>query len=101
MALQLTKRRADTDGFSDSVIRLYRELGMDYLSPFEAASGCDVIRTAGEYPDLLISGGFDKRILAKDRDAIVREIDRIMPLTKKRGGCIPACDHGVSEEADF
>jgi hypothetical protein len=91
----------DTDGFSDAIIGLYRELGMDYLSPFEAASGCDVIRTSGEYPDLLISGGFDKRILAKDKDAIDREVDRIMPVMKKRGGYIPTCDHGVPEEVDF
>jgi uroporphyrinogen decarboxylase len=105
-ARQLDKNRilhfqVDTDGFSDSIIRLYRELGMDYLSPFEAASGCDVIRTAREYPDLLISGGFDKRILAKDKDAIGREIDRIMPVMKKRGAYIPTCDHGVPEEVNF
>ena len=29
----------------------YRELGMDYMSPFEVASGCDVVRTGKEYPD--------------------------------------------------
>jgi uroporphyrinogen decarboxylase len=90
-----------TDGFSDAVIPLYRELGMDYLGPFEAASGCDVVRTAKEYPDLLITGGFDKRILAAGKDAIDREIDRIMPVMKKRGGYIPTCDHGVPEEVHF
>jgi hypothetical protein len=91
----------DTDGFSDPVIPYYRELGMDYLSPFEAASGCDVVRTAKEYPDLLIRGGFDKRIMAKGKDAIDREVDRIMPVMKKRGGFIPSCDHGVPEEVSF
>jgi uroporphyrinogen decarboxylase len=90
-----------TDGFSDAVIPLYRELGMDYLAPFEVASGCDVVRTGKEYPDLLISGGFDKRILAKGKDAIDREVDRIMPFMKKRGGYIPTCDHGVPEEVRF
>ncbi|MDR2516266.1 MAG: uroporphyrinogen decarboxylase family protein [Spirochaetaceae bacterium] len=93
--------QVDTDGFSDAAISLYRELGMDYLSPFEAASGCDVIRTAGEYPGLLIRGGFDKRILAAGKDAIDREVDRIMPVMKKRGGYIPTCDHGVPEEVSF
>jgi uroporphyrinogen decarboxylase len=91
----------DTDGFSDVAIPLYKEVGMDFLSPFEGASGCDVVRTGREYPDLLISGGFDKRIMAKGPDAIDREIERIMPVMKKRGGYIPTCDHGVPEEVSF
>ncbi len=91
----------DTDGFSDGVIDLYQEIGMDYLSPFEAASGCDVVRTGRERPDLLISGGFDKRIIAQGKEAIDREIERIMPVMKKRGGYIPTCDHGVPEEVSF
>lgn len=92
----------DTDGFSDDVLKLYmNSLGMDYLSPFEAASNCDVVRTGREYPGLLISGGFDKRIIAKGKDEIDREIARIMPIMKKRGGYIPTCDHGVPEEVSF
>ena len=91
----------DTDGFSDPAIPLYKELGMDYLSPFEVASGSDVVRTGREYPDLLIRGGFDKRILSAGKEAIDREIDRIMPVMKKRGGYIPTCDHGVPEEVNF
>ena len=91
----------DTDGFSDPAIALYGELGLDYLSPFEAASGCDVVRTGREYPELLIRGGFDKRIMAEGKEAIDREVDRIMPVMKKRGGYIPCCDHGVPEEVSF
>ncbi len=93
--------QVDTDGFSDVAITLYQELGMDFLSPFEVAAGCDVLRTAGEYPELLISGGIDKRILAQGKDAIDRELDRIIPPMKKRGGYIPTCDHGVPEEVSF
>ena len=93
--------QVDTDGFCDPTIPVYRKLGMDSMSPFEAASGCDVVRAGAEYPDLLIRGGFDKRILAAGKDAIDREIDRIMPVMKKRGGYIPTCDHGVPEEVAF
>lgn len=93
--------QVDTDGFADSVIPLYRELGMDYMSPFEVASGCDVVRAAGVYPGLIIRGGFDKRILAMGREAIDREVDRILPSMKRRGGYIPTCDHGVPEEVSF
>ena len=91
----------DTDGFAVPVIDVYKEIGMDHMSPFEVASGCDVVKTGKKYPDLKIRGGIDKRILAAGKDAIDREIDRIMPVMKKRGGYIPLCDHGVPEEVDF
>lgn len=103
---QLDKTRhlyfhVDTDGFADPVIPLYRELGMDRMSPFEVAAGCDVVRIGQEYPDMILSGGIDKRVLAQGKDAIDRHIDAILPVMKKRGGYIPTCDHGVPEEVSF
>lgn len=91
----------DTDGYCNCVIDIYREIGMNYISPLEVASSCDVVEIASKYPDLLLSGGIDKRILAKDKDAIARHVDRIMSFMKKRGGYIPTCDHGVPEEVSF
>jgi len=93
--------QVDTDGNAVPVIDIYREIGMDYMSPFEVAAGCDVVAIRRKYPDLLILGGFDKRILAAGKDAIDREIDRIMPFMKEQGGYIPTCDHGVPEEVKF
>jgi len=103
---QLDKNRhlnfqVDTDGFCDPVIDLYRELGLTHMSPFEVASHCDVVRTAEQYPDLRISGGVDKRILAQGPEAIDRMIDRIFPVMQKRGGFIPTCDHAVPEEVSL
>lgn len=91
----------DTDGDCRPSIDVYKEIGMDYMSPFEVASGCDVVEIGKQYPDLLMRGGFDKRILAAGKDAIDREVDRIMPVMKARGGYIPMCDHGVPEEVSF
>jgi uroporphyrinogen decarboxylase len=91
----------DTDGFCDPVIPIYRELGMDVMSPFEVAAGCDVLRTAREYPDLVITGGVDKRVLARGRQAIDEMVDRIFPVMQARGGYIPTCDHGVPEEVPY
>lgn len=91
----------DTDGHCLPTIPLYREIGMTYMSPFEVAAGCDVVRVAEEYPDLLIRGGIDKRILASGRDAILAEVRRILPVMKARGGYIPECDHGVPAEVPF
>lgn len=87
-----------SDGFFDPVIDLYRAAGMEMLSPFEVAAGSDVVRTGREYPQMLISGGLDKRIMSKGRDAIDRMIDSILPAMQARGGYIPTCDHGVPEE---
>ncbi len=92
----------DTDGFSDDVLEVYMKgIGMNCLSPFEVASGCDVVRTSEQYPELIIYGGFDKRIIAAGKEAIDREIERIMPVMKQRGGYLPTCDHGVPEEVKF
>ena len=93
--------QVDTDGRIESVIDLYRSIGFNYFSPFEVASGSDVVAIRKKYPDILMSGGFDKRILAQGREAIDREVDRIMPFMKKCGGYIPTCDHGVPEEVSF
>jgi hypothetical protein len=106
-ARQLDKTRhlyvqIDTDGFADAVIPLYRgAIGMDVMSPFEVAAGCDVLRTAREYPDLAIFGGIDKRVLAQGRDAIDAMLERIIPPMRERGGYIPTCDHGVPEEVPY
>jgi len=103
---QLDKNRhlyiqIDTDGDCRPVIDVYREIGMDYMSPFEVASGCDVVEIRKQYPELLMRGGFDKRIIAAGREAIDREIDRMMPFMRAQGGFIPVCDHGVPEEVAF
>ncbi len=93
--------QVDTDGNAPPVIPLYQELGMDVMSPFEVASGCDVVEIGRQYPELVISGGVDKRILAEGKDAIDRMVDRIFPVMQARGGYIPTCDHGVPAEVSY
>ena len=94
--------QVDTDGNCLPVIDLYREqIGMNYMSPFEAAAGCDVVAVRKKYPDLLIRGGFDKRILAAGKEAIRQEVERVMPFMVREGGYIPSCDHGVPDEVAF
>lgn len=91
----------DTDGYANAVIDLYREIGMDVMSPFEVASGCDVVEVGKQYPGLVMTGGVDKRELAKGRDAIDRLVDRIFPAMQARGGYIPTSDHGVPAEVSY
>lgn len=92
----------DTDGNSVPVIPLYREaIGMDVMSPFEVASGCDVVKIGRQFPELIMSGGIDKRVLARGRAAIDRHLEAIIPPMRKRGGYIPTVDHGVPPEVSW
>lgn len=93
--------QVDTDGRSTDVLELYQSIGMTHMSPFEVAAGCDVIEVGRKYPELRISGGVDKRELAKDKAAIDRLVDRIFPVMQARGGYTPTCDHGVPEEVSL
>jgi hypothetical protein len=92
----------DTDGFADPVIDLYRAaIGMNVMSPFEVAAGCDVLRTAEKYPDMALFGGIDKRVLAAGRKPIDEMLERILPPMRRRGACIPTRDHGLPEEVSL
>ena len=68
------------------------------MSPFEVASGCDVVEIGKKFPDLVMIGGIDKRVLAQDKEAIDKHLEYIIPAMRKRGGYIPTCDHGVPAE---
>lgn len=90
-----------SDGNLFGVIDLYRSIGFSVFAPMEAAAGMDVVEVRKRWPDIRINGGFDKRILAAGREAIDREIERIMPFMIGHGGYYPTCDHGVPEEVAF
>jgi hypothetical protein len=91
----------DTDGNLEQALPLYRKAGFNAFMPFEAAAGNDVVKLAGQYPDVVMSGGFDKRILADSKDAIRNEIERIIPFMTERGGYIPTCDHTVPSNVPY
>ena len=91
----------DTDGNCLPVVDLYREVGMTAMSPWEVASGCDVVEAGRRWPDLHIRGGIDKRVLAEGPEAIDRTLRYIMPPMVKRGRYIPNCDHAVPQDVSL
>ncbi len=91
----------DTDGDCRPAIPLYSELGLTRMSPFEVASGCDVVEIAQQYPELVMSGGIDKRVLASGKEAIDAHLRHILPFMVERGGFFPTCDHGVPDDVSF
>jgi len=88
----------DTDGKASTVIDIYKSIGMDVMSPFEVASGSDVVAIGRNYPDLIMTGGIDKRVLATTTAAIDAMLERIIPVMRARGGYIPTVDHGTPAE---
>ena len=94
--------QVDTDGWAVPSIPFYQEaIGLDVMSPFECASGCDVVKVGREFPTLMMSGGIDKRILAQGKDAIDRHIEYILPAMRERGGYYPTSDHAVPLEVSL
>ena len=100
--MYLRNVQIDTDGDARPAIPVYQEaIGMDAMSPFEVASGCDVVEIGRQYPGLMMGGGIDKRVLAQGREAIDRHLEYIIPTMRERGGYVPMCDHGVPAEVPY
>ncbi len=94
--------QVDTDGDCRPTIPVYQDgIGMDVMSPFEVASGCDVVAIGRQYPQLVMRGGIDKRVMAAGRAAIDAYLERVLPAMRARGGYIPCCDHGVPPEVPY
>ena len=85
----------DTDGDCLKLIPLFLDAGVDCMMPFEVQSGMDVMRIARQLPSLGIMGGIDKRVLTQGREAIEREVNRVLPRFLERRRFIPALDHTV------
>jgi len=90
----------DSDGEISELIPLWLEAGVNGIWPFEVQSGMDVVKVREEYEDLIIVGGIDKRVLAKTKEDIDKEIYRVAPLFEK-GGYIPWLDHSVPPDVSF
>ena len=86
----------DCDGKIDKLVPLWLEAGVNCMFPLEIGTwGADPIEYRKEYGrDLLIMGGFNKRILAGRKRDITAEVERLAPLVEE-GGFIPFCDHLV------
>ncbi|MHC4400658.1 MAG: uroporphyrinogen decarboxylase family protein [Planctomycetota bacterium] len=86
----------DCDGKIDELVPLWLDAGVNCMFPVEVGTwGADPVRFRKEYgKDLLLMGGFDKRILARDKSAIEAEVRRLAPLVEE-GGYIGFCDHRV------
>ena len=91
----------DSDGNVEELIPLWLESGINGVYPMEVAAGMDVVKLRREYgKDLLMTGGIDKRVLARDRKAIDEELEAKIPLAEQ-GGYIPHIDHAIPHDVPY
>lgn len=90
----------DCDGQIYALVEPWLEGGINCMFPLEAAH-TDPLRLREEYGDrVLLIGGVNKIPLAKGRDAIDRELEKLHPLVQ-RGGYIPTVDHRVPPDVSY
>ena len=71
------------------------DIGIDALNPLEVKAGMDSIKLKKEYGDKLVLHGGVNAVLWDDKDAIVAEIERLVPVLKENGGYIFSSDHSI------
>ena len=92
----------DSDGNNDVLIPLWLEAGVTGLRPFEIAAASDPVAIRKKYgKNLIIQGGIDKRALAKDKEAIDREVLSKVPWLCLQGGYFPQVDHLVPPDVSL
>lgn len=101
LELGATGLHVDTDGNCTLLIPLFLEAGVNFMEPFEVQAGMDVREVGRAHPGLVIHGGLDKRVLARDRKAIDRELEQKLPPMLERGGYVTAIDHVVPPDVPF
>jgi len=91
----------DSDGYSEPLIPIWLEAGINLHWPFEVQANMDVVRIQKRFGrDLFIWGGVNKRALAAGPEAIDAELERLRPAIEA-GGYIPFTDHSEPPDISF
>jgi len=91
----------DSDGNTEALIPMLMDAGIDLIWPLERASDMDPVRLRKKFgKSLRLSGGVDKRELAKGPSAIDAHLKELTPLIEE-GGFIPTVDHTVPPDVSW
>lgn len=71
------------------------EIGLDALNPLEVKAGMEPLTLKAKYGDRLVLHGGINAVLWDDREAIVEEIRRVVPVLKENGGYVFSSDHSI------
>jgi hypothetical protein len=91
----------DSDGNMAEFLPIYIRMGFTAFRPFEIAAGNDIVSIGQAYPQIMLSGGIDKRILGDSKEAIKKYVESVIPFFVKRGGFFPTCDHAIPSTVPF
>ena len=71
------------------------DIGIDCLNPLEVKAGMEPVTLKEQYGDRLVLHGGINAVLWDHRDAIIDEIERVVPVLKQNGGYIFSSDHSI------
>ena len=71
------------------------EIGIDALNPLEVKAGMEPLKIKKEFGDKLTLHGGINAVLWDDKEAIIAEIERVVPQLKENGGYIFSSDHSI------
>ena len=77
------------------------EIGIDILNPLEVKAGMDAIEIKKIYGDRLTLHGGVNALLWNDKEKIIAELDRLLPVLKANGGYIFSSDHSIPNSVSF
>ncbi|MGD2175777.1 MAG: uroporphyrinogen decarboxylase family protein, partial [Candidatus Brocadiaceae bacterium] len=87
----------DSDGDVRELIPGWLEAGINHIWPLEPFAGMDVVALREQYGQAFsMRGGIDKHVVARGREAIDRELDRVCPVVRD-GGYMPHLDHQIPD----
>ncbi len=90
----------DTDGDCSQLVPIMMAHGVNYIFPFEAQAGNDILAVRRRYPELGIMGGLDKRALAGTRADVDAEVARAAEMLA-HGRYLPGFDHLIPPDASW
>lgn len=92
----------DCDGFIEHLVPTWLDNGVNVMFPIEYGAWQYDFRTMRKKfgKELLGIGNVNKHVLAEDRAAVDREIERIKAIVDV-GGYVPCFDHRIAPEAEW
>ena len=90
----------DCDGQIYQLVPGWLRGGINCMFPIEAAHTDPLVLRERHGHQVLLIGGVDKRALIAGKEAIDRELERLIPLVED-GGYIPTVDHRVPPDVSF
>ena len=87
-----TRVFVDSDGDISKALSWFAGSGVEGILPLERQAGVDLEKIREDWPEFLLLGGFDKMCMAKGKEAIKAEFERLLPVIRK-GRYLPAMDH--------